>query len=164
MNLYVDAINVGGLANLTLRTSAAQSVGTLSADVNAQVIQESSLWAAPRPHSSHFRGTNSTVRSEYDPGSSATGTPDPTRATGAGTSISTTVIFGMRYTALPRVQAPGIGGDHYTATTAAGGGYTLFSDVIAPPQTPDCRPTASPCTTATRRSTPTGPMTVRRIR
>ena len=136
MTLYIDSITVGGLADLTLRTSAAQSVGTRSADVNAQVVQESSLWAAPRPHSSHFRGTNSTVRAEYDPGYTAGGTPDPTQPIGAGTSISTSVVFGLRNTVLPRVQVPGVGGDHYAAATAVGGGYTLFSDVLSPPQTP----------------------------
>ena len=139
MTLYIDSITVGGLADLTLRTAAAQTVGTRSADVNAQVVQESSLWAAPRPHSSHFRGTNSTVRAEYDPGYTAGGTPDPTRPTGAGTSISTSVVFGLRNVVLPRVQVPGIGGDHYAAATAAGGGYTLFSAAAAPPETPGLR-------------------------
>ena len=136
MTLYVDAISAGGQAVLTLRTAVAQPVAAGGGSIDVQVVEEQTQWAAPIPHSCHFRGGNSSDPTVYDPCAGAVPAPDPSTPTGAGTPIASTVTIGQRNAVLPRVEVPGVGGDHYAAAISPAGSFTLFAAAAAPPGSP----------------------------
>ena len=130
MNVFVDAVTVGGSANLVLRTALSQPVASSGGGnaVYVGVFGENSNWAASDdvhglPHYSHFRGANSTDPTVYDPGS-AGAIPDASQPTGAGTAINSTVWIAQRNQMLARVEASEPGWAHYISTG------TLFDDTV----------------------------------
>jgi hypothetical protein len=125
LQLAIDRISAtNGDVSLELRTAVRQPGQSATADVDVKVVDESSTngWngADGRPHSSHFRGTDSTTRSAYDPlRPGFDPSLDPALYPGAEVAVDGEVHLEL-VTVIPRTVEPLFELDHFAGTRALG--------------------------------------------